>query len=655
MTDILVTSPFRPFTLPTQFKVVFNGSIYCGTVDAVDPSVSQVQVYLANEDGSRTPVAQPLRTNAGGFLVYNGQPAKFVTSSNHSLLVRDSLGSQLWYTPNMAEIDPAAASFLAIEALRRSYAEAGYNLVDGSFEAGGTLVNANDALLHEASGKAFSGPAGTVVAGADPTSGAFVDRSASLLTSLVKQKTNKQRINISAFGSTGTQTNGSNEAWDAALTYALSIAPNYTNQLNQGPWKDLSGYVFVSDTPIYPKQSLKGRGFIGATFNLNIILPDDFDKEGGTGYAYDFSKQGVSTSNARPMFFTIEGGINCRYIASGIYVNDFLHMLCKCTVKYYLLVGIETGTSGNELFLTDGCVIMQRDYASTGDASFPASVVNGYGLICRSGDCKVMGVIISYYKTQGIVATGNGMYLGGGSHIYAAGKTAFYQGESDGLYHVIDGANFDSSRVTLLRGRTIVRNCNVGLYPNTDSSLGIIIGANARYVKVTGNQFIAGSGADTTNVTPVYWNAGALSDKTSAVFMNQYIGSIINSDVVDRLGSLSVRGGSTAGTVTMNPNNVLKCRYDGEFVTFEAKIQWSAFTGGTGNIEIYGLPFVADTITPFATAQFTNNTNFSGATAVKGTTNTSIGLVSTTGSNVLANAPGVDSGYLCISGSYRPA
>lgn len=106
MTDILVTSPFRPFTLPNQFKAVFNGYIYCGTVDAVDPSVSQVQVYLVNESGDKVPVAQPLRTNAGGFLVYNGQPAKFVTSSNHSLLVRDSLGNQVWYEPDMASADP---------------------------------------------------------------------------------------------------------------------------------------------------------------------------------------------------------------------------------------------------------------------------------------------------------------------------------------------------------------------------------------------------------------------------------------------------------------------------------------------------------------------------------------------------------------------
>lgn len=109
MTDILVTSPYRPFTLPTQFKAVFNGYIYCGTVDAVDPSVSQVQVYLINESGDKVPVAQPLRTNAGGYLVYNGQPAKFVTDSNHSLLVQDSLHAQVWYAPDMSVVDPSSA------------------------------------------------------------------------------------------------------------------------------------------------------------------------------------------------------------------------------------------------------------------------------------------------------------------------------------------------------------------------------------------------------------------------------------------------------------------------------------------------------------------------------------------------------------------
>lgn len=114
MADILVTSPYRPFTLPNQLKAVFNGSIYCGTVDSVDPSNSQVQVYKVNEDGSRIPVAQPLRTNAGGYLVYNGQPAKFVTDSSHSLLVRDSIGVQVWYEPDVSMVDPQSfASFIS--------------------------------------------------------------------------------------------------------------------------------------------------------------------------------------------------------------------------------------------------------------------------------------------------------------------------------------------------------------------------------------------------------------------------------------------------------------------------------------------------------------------------------------------------------------
>ena len=42
------------------------------------------------------------------------------------------------------------------EALRRSYAEAGYHLVSGSFEVGGVLVNANDVLLYEETGVAYA-------------------------------------------------------------------------------------------------------------------------------------------------------------------------------------------------------------------------------------------------------------------------------------------------------------------------------------------------------------------------------------------------------------------------------------------------------------------------------------------------------------------
>lgn len=68
------------------------------------------------------------------------------------------------------------------EALRRSYAEAGYNVV-GTFQAGFTYVNANDVGIDPATGKGYSGPAGPVDAGTDPTSGGFVDMSSALLRS----------------------------------------------------------------------------------------------------------------------------------------------------------------------------------------------------------------------------------------------------------------------------------------------------------------------------------------------------------------------------------------------------------------------------------------------------------------------------------------
>ena len=93
------------------------------------------------------------------------------------------------------------------ESLRRSYAEARFNLVDGSFEAGGTLVDANDVLLQESTGKAFSGPAGTVAAGTNPASGGFVDRS----NEPSFWSTGRGRLTISTGAPTGTPLE--NEEW----------------------------------------------------------------------------------------------------------------------------------------------------------------------------------------------------------------------------------------------------------------------------------------------------------------------------------------------------------------------------------------------------------------------------------------------------------
>lgn len=188
--NIMVSPPYQPFTLPNKFGAVFNGYVWCGVVDK-DPQQYPVQVYVVSEDGTRTEVSQPLRTNAGGFLVYNGNPANFVTDSNHSLLVQDSMKGQVWYGPDMSTIDPQTAISIlgsqSREALRRSYLESGYTLVNGSFETGGVLSKPNDVMLQESSGKAYSGPSGAVQAGTAPSSGQFIDRSGELLKGRIKR------------------------------------------------------------------------------------------------------------------------------------------------------------------------------------------------------------------------------------------------------------------------------------------------------------------------------------------------------------------------------------------------------------------------------------------------------------------------------------
>jgi hypothetical protein len=105
--------------------------------------------------------------------------------------------------------------------LRRSYAEAGYNLVAGSFEAGGTLVNTNDVLLQERTGKVFSGPAGTVAAGTNPTTGGFVDRSGNLTNFVAEMvgisTTNTPQQNTAAMDAFRTANPGASLAFFAGV------------------------------------------------------------------------------------------------------------------------------------------------------------------------------------------------------------------------------------------------------------------------------------------------------------------------------------------------------------------------------------------------------------------------------------------------------
>lgn len=195
--------------------------------------------------------------------------------------------------PNLGGDGWARPDLQVMELYRRSYAEAGYNLVDGSFEVGGTLVNANDVLLHEASGNAFSGPAGAVAAGTSPASGGFVDRSGELLRKTLTENS----IFISAYK---TPYATIHDAIDAAMALSAStgvtvvsdVGFSITRPIEQPP---KSKVVWTANCTISPSFSgayiyqIDG-GYSLPSYNAAHAwtLPGKTSMEGFKAYAENF-------------------------------------------------------------------------------------------------------------------------------------------------------------------------------------------------------------------------------------------------------------------------------------------------------------------------------------------------------------------------------
>lgn len=120
---------------------------------------------------------------------------------------------------------------------------------------------------------------------------------------------------------------------------------------------------------------------------------------------------------------------------------------------------------------------------------------------------------------------------------------------------------------------------------------------------------------------------------------NRILPGMTDPDIAKGL-QVGLFGESTGGTVTLDPSSQSRVWMDGENVNFDLLVRRTNFTGGTGDIGIYGLPFVAEFITPMRIVQFTNNDAFKGVTPIKHTSGTSIRLVKPDGTNVKANDVG---------------
>lgn len=124
----------------------------------VDEEVAEERVYVDQQLGLVNSELDTKYDKTGGPVFgdinLNGHKligASEVQTSKTSTSILEINGVPV--VPGNSVIDPYNGTR---EALRRSYAEAGYNLVDGSFKAGGTITTATDVLLYEADGKAYS-------------------------------------------------------------------------------------------------------------------------------------------------------------------------------------------------------------------------------------------------------------------------------------------------------------------------------------------------------------------------------------------------------------------------------------------------------------------------------------------------------------------
>ncbi|WP_052958878.1 phage tailspike protein [Phytobacter ursingii] len=277
MTDITVNAvismPGQLFTMARSFKAAANGKIYVGEIDT-DPTnpVNQIQVYLENEDGSTVPVAQPLSINAGGYPVYNGEIAKFVTDRGHSMAVLDAYDVQQFYFPNVLKYDPDQFSS---------------RLAGGGAEEGDVLVGVKQAT---------------------PNSVLITQHDVNLQSVSIQQYGGKDDYN----GTSGTN------CW-SALQAIFTDFPNgckirfpktvggtgryYMN--GTMTWPDMSKYIIDPDPGVDITHEGGGTPLIGAglvvTRPLNIILPT-------LGYTYRLSPTPYGPLSGKPYFISSGDG-----------------------------------------------------------------------------------------------------------------------------------------------------------------------------------------------------------------------------------------------------------------------------------------------------------------------------------------------------------
>lgn len=108
MANSIVRLPVDYFSDPSSNRSLFNAKIYVGNPDT-NPRISanQKTVTGRQEDGTEVPLAQPIRTSAGGYPTYNGSVVELLVDGAYSMAVDDRVDTQVFYFANVLDGAPA--------------------------------------------------------------------------------------------------------------------------------------------------------------------------------------------------------------------------------------------------------------------------------------------------------------------------------------------------------------------------------------------------------------------------------------------------------------------------------------------------------------------------------------------------------------------
>lgn len=104
---LAVSSPFPQF-FDTDGSPLHNGEVFFGVVDQ-NPITAPVPVYW--DFAGTQPAAQPIRT-LNGYAVRTGTPAPLYVDDDTSILVRNSRGVVIYYTPGITTTPLVASDYM---------------------------------------------------------------------------------------------------------------------------------------------------------------------------------------------------------------------------------------------------------------------------------------------------------------------------------------------------------------------------------------------------------------------------------------------------------------------------------------------------------------------------------------------------------------